>query len=62
MPQQTEVLVQQGAIKPSTNNLLSSIDEAIEHFEDSETQKILKKYGFDISSLIDDLNDSKDCV
>ncbi|BAY07092.1 hypothetical protein [Calothrix sp. NIES-2098] len=62
MPQQTEVLVQQGVIKASRNNLLSSIDEAIEHFEDYETQIILKKYGFDVNSLLDDLNDSKDWI
>ncbi|MDJ0799515.1 MAG: hypothetical protein QNJ51_22325 [Calothrix sp. MO_167.B12] len=59
MPQQEKVLVQQGTIKSCKDNLLDSIDQAIIHFQDSETQSVLKKHGFDVNSLIDDLNESK---
>lgn len=62
MPQPTEALIQQGAIKPYTNNLLNSIDEAIEHFEDSEIQKLLNQYGFEVDSLIEDIKETKDCI
>jgi hypothetical protein len=59
MPQQKKALVQQGAIIASKDNLFDSIDEAIVHFQDSETQRVLKKYGFDVNSIIGDLNESK---
>lgn len=62
MPQPTEALIQQGANKPYTINLLNSLDDAINHLEDSETQKVLKKYGFEIYSLIEYLKETKDCV
>ena len=51
-----------GSITHVLDNTITSINKAIEHFQDLETQRILKKYGFDVKSIVQDLNESKEDV
>jgi DNA repair ATPase RecN len=51
-----------GWILYALDDATDSINRAITHFQDSETQRILRKYGFDINEIIQDLNESKQDV
>lgn len=46
----------------ATQEAIDSIDAAIVHLDDLETQKVLRKYGFDVNSLVHDLQASKEDV
>jgi dGTP triphosphohydrolase len=62
MQKQIEQLDCRDSILCATQEAIKSIDKELFSLHDLETQKTLKKYGFNVTSMIQDLNEFKEDI
>lgn len=62
MQKQIEQFDCRDSISCATDDAVNSIDITIASLHDSETRRVLEKYGFNIFHLLDDLNACKEDV
>jgi len=62
MQKQTKQLDCRDSVLSATREAIDSMDKELFHLYDSETHKTLEKYGFNVSNMIQDLNEFKEDI